>query len=77
MEQTIDYIKKNKQIRDVLISGGDPLILSDAKLDYILSALRSVPQIEILRIGTRIPITLPYRITDGLLKVYQNINLYG
>jgi len=69
VEQTIDYIKKNKQIRDVLISGGDPLILSDAKLDYILSALRSVPQIEILRIGTRIPITLPYRITDGLLKV--------
>jgi lysine 2,3-aminomutase len=69
LEQTIDYIKKNKQIRDVLISGGDPLILSDAKLEYILGALRSVPQIEILRIGTRIPITLPYRITDGLVKV--------
>lgn len=69
LEQAIDYIKKNKQIRDVLISGGDPLILSDTKLDYILSSLREIPQIEVLRIGTRIPITLPQRITDGLLKI--------
>lgn len=69
LEQAIGYIKKNKQIRDVLISGGDPLILSDSKLEYILSSLRDVPQIEILRIGTRIPITLPQRITDGLLNI--------
>lgn len=69
LEQAIGYIKKNKQIRDVLISGGDPLILSDNKLEYILSSLRAITQIEILRIGTRIPVTLPYRITDGLLNV--------
>jgi lysine 2,3-aminomutase len=68
VDQAVLYIKKNKQIRDVLISGGDPLLLSDNKLDYILGALRELPQIEILRIGTRVPITLPQRITDSLLK---------
>lgn len=69
LEQAIMYIKKNKQIRDVLISGGDPLILPDSKLEYILSSLREIPQIEILRIGTRAPITLPQRITEGLLNI--------
>lgn len=69
LEGAINYIKKNKQIRDVLISGGDPLIFSDSKLDFILGSLRGIPQIEILRIGTRIPITLPFRITDSLLNM--------
>ena len=69
IEQAISYIKKNKQIRDVLISGGDPLILSDTKLEYIISSLRKVPQIEIIRIGTRIPLTLPYRITPRLVDM--------
>lgn len=69
LEEAIGYIKKNKQIRDVLISGGDPLIFSDTKLDFILSSLRAIPQIEIIRIGTRVPITLPYRITDNLLNI--------
>lgn len=69
LEQVIGYIKKKKNIRDVLISGGDPLILSDDKLEYILSSLRKIPHIEILRIGTRIPITLPQRITNGLLDI--------
>lgn len=69
VEAAIAYIKKNKQIRDVLISGGDPLILSDDKLEYILSALRKVPQIEIVRIGTRIPITMPQRITKELVTM--------
>lgn len=74
LEQAISYIKKNKQIRDVLISGGDPLILSDSKLEYILSSLREIPQIEILRIGTRIPITLPQRITENLLNILTKYN---
>lgn len=69
LEQAITYIKKNKNIRDVLISGGDPLVLPDSKLEYILSSLRAISQIEILRIGTRAPITLPQRITDGLLNL--------
>lgn len=71
LEQAVKYIKKNKEIRDVLVSGGDPLILTDSKLDYILSSLREIPQVEILRIGTRIPITLPQRITDGLLNIFS------
>ena len=71
LEQAVGYIKKNKQIRDVLISGGDPLTYPDSKIDRILSAFRSLPQIEVLRIGTRIPITLPQRITEGLLKVLK------
>ena len=69
VEKAIHYIKKNKQIRDVLISGGDPLILSDTKLEFILSSFRKVDQIEMLRIGTRIPITLPYRITPRLVDI--------
>lgn len=69
LEQAVDYIKKNKQIRDVLISGGDPLILSDDALDNIFSSLREIPHVEILRIGTRMPITLPQRITEGLLRI--------
>lgn len=69
VEMALGYIKKHKQIRDVLISGGDPLTLPDKTLDYILNAFRSLDQIEILRIGTRIPITLPYRITPALLDI--------
>jgi len=77
LEQAVTYIKKNKQIRDVLISGGDPLTYSDNKLDYILKTLRAIPQIEIIRIGTRIPVTMPQRITDGLLNVLsRNHPLY-
>lgn len=69
LEDAIGYIKKNEQIRDVLISGGDPLILPDDKLEYILDSLRKISHIEILRIGTRIPITLPQRITPELADV--------
>ncbi|MCO1601743.1 lysine 2,3-aminomutase [Desulfosporosinus nitroreducens] len=67
----LDYIRSNPQIRDVLISGGDPLTLSDDRLDYILSNLRSIPNVEIIRIGTRTPVVLPMRITDKLIEVFQ------
>ncbi len=67
----LDYIRTNPQIRDVLISGGDPLTLSDDRLDYILSNLRSIPNVEIIRIGTRTPVVLPMRITDKLIQVLQ------
>jgi lysine 2,3-aminomutase len=72
----IEYIRKNKNIRDVLISGGDPLILSDTRLDQILSQIRRIKHVEILRIGTRVPIFLPQRITTNLcnvLKAYHPI----
>ncbi len=69
--QQIDYIKKHPEIRDVLLSGGDPLLLSDAKLDAILTELRKIKHIEFVRIGSRIPLFLPQRITPALCKILQ------
>src|SRR5436305_5380126 len=68
-DKQIEYIRQNPSIRDVLLSGGDPLLFSDEKLDYLLSRLRSIPHIEFLRIGTRIPIFLPQRITPELCAI--------
>ena len=73
-DKQIEYIKHNTSIRDVLLSGGDPLLFSDDKLEQLLSKLRSIPHIEFLRIGTRIPIFLPQRITEkfcAMLKKYH------
>ncbi|MBW2980605.1 KamA family radical SAM protein [Candidatus Woesearchaeota archaeon] len=70
----IDYIKEHKEIRDVILSGGDPLLLSDNYLGFILSELRKIRHVQIIRIGTRSPCTLPQRITPELcelLKRYQ------
>lgn len=77
-ERQIAYIRENKNIRDVLLSGGDPLLLSDDKLESLLSQLRSIPHVEFLRIGTRIPLFLPQRITPELcamLKKYHPLFL--
>jgi lysine 2,3-aminomutase len=70
----IEYIRNTPTIRDVLLSGGDPLLFSDEKLEALLSALRAIPHVEFVRIGTRIPIFLPQRITADLcamLKKYH------
>jgi lysine 2,3-aminomutase len=67
----IEYIASHKQIRDVLISGGDPLTLSDSRLEYLLSRLRKIPHVEIIRIGTKIPVVLPMRITGSLIKMIK------
>ncbi len=69
--QGIEYIRDNPQIRDVLLSGGDPFMLSNEYLDWILTELRSIPHIEIIRIGTRAPVTLPFRVTDDLVAVLK------
>jgi lysine 2,3-aminomutase len=61
-----DYLRRTQQIRDVLISGGDALALGDDKLDWILRRLRSIPNIEFIRIGTKMPAVLPQRITREL-----------
>ena len=77
-ERQIDYIRRTPAIRDVLLSGGDPLLLSDDKLEYLLRALRGIPHVEFLRIGSRIPIFLPQRITPELcamLKQYHPLFL--
>lgn len=73
-DRQIAYIEQHPEIRDVLLSGGDALLLSDDKLEHLLGRLRAIPQLEFLRIGTRIPIFLPQRITPELcamLKKYH------
>ncbi|OGQ98690.1 MAG: lysine 2,3-aminomutase [Deltaproteobacteria bacterium RIFOXYD12_FULL_57_12] len=70
----LDYLGRTPEIRDVLLSGGDPLLLEDEKLQWLLESLRRIPSIEIIRIGSRVPCTLPMRITTrlaALLKRYH------
>ncbi len=67
----IQYIRETPQVRDVLLSGGDPFMLSDDYLDWILSELRGIEHLEIIRIGTRMPVVLPYRITDKLVDILK------
>ncbi len=73
-EKIYQYIEANSQIRDVLISGGDPLMLSDGKLEEVLCRLRKIPHVEIIRIGSRIPVTLPQRITKNLAKLLKRFH---
>lgn len=70
-EAAFAYIRANKQIRDVLISGGDPLLLGDNLLEYIIKSVKSIPHVEFVRIGTRVPVTLPQRVTPNLVKMLQ------
>jgi lysine 2,3-aminomutase len=70
-EGAISYIEKTPTIRDVLISGGDPLILSDEKLAWLLTRLRRIPHVELLRIGTKAPVVLPQRITMPLVRILR------
>src|SRR5665648_1253867 len=67
----IEYIRNTPSVRDVLLSGGDPLMLSDEYLDWILTELNAIPHVEIVRIGTRMPVVLPYRITDELVQMLK------
>jgi lysine 2,3-aminomutase len=73
-EAQIDYIRRTPSIRDVLLSGGDPLLLSDEKLENLLSRLRAIPHVEFLRIGSRIPIFLPQRITPELCDMLRQFH---
>lgn len=71
MEAAFAYLERTPEIRDVLLSGGDPLLFSDDKLDAILTRLRSIPHIQFVRIGSRIPIFLPQRITPALCNMLK------
>lgn len=71
LTKAFDYIAANPQIRDVLLSGGDPLTLSDDRLDWILSGLRQIPHVEMIRIGTKVPAVLPQRITQKLVRMLK------
>jgi lysine 2,3-aminomutase len=70
-EMQIDYLKRTPQVRDVLLSGGDPLVLAPKILEEILSRLREIPHIEIIRIGSRVPVFMPMRITPELTDMLQ------
>jgi len=71
IRQAIEYIRKTPEIRDVLISGGDPLTLSTEKLEGIIKQIREIDHVEIIRIGTRTPVVLPMRITDELVNMLK------
>ncbi|CCQ90532.1 L-lysine 2,3-aminomutase [Nitrospina gracilis 3/211] len=71
LRQGIEYIAQHPEIRDVIMSGGDPLLVPDKELERILKALREIPHLEIIRIGTRVPGTLPDRITPELCEILK------
>ena len=71
LQKQIRYVEKSPKIRDVLLSGGDPLMLPDMKIEFILKNLRVIPHVEILRIGTRVPCTFPQRITPKLCNILK------
>ncbi|OPJ57760.1 lysine 2,3-aminomutase [Clostridium oryzae] len=71
VDNAIDYIAKTPVIRDVLISGGDPLLLSDENLEYIIKRLRAIPHVQIVRIGSRTPVVMPQRITENLVNMLK------
>jgi len=70
----IEYIRRTPAVRDVLLSGGDPLMLSDDHLEWLLTEIRAIPHVEVIRIGTRMPVVLPYRITDKLLEMLKKFH---
>ncbi|HVP21822.1 MAG TPA: lysine 2,3-aminomutase [Anaerolineaceae bacterium] len=70
-EAQIDYLKRTPEVRDVLLSGGDPLVLAPKLLEELLGRLREIPHIEIIRIGTRVPVFMPMRVTDDLCDMLQ------
>ena len=71
IEKAIAYIAKSPQVRDVVLSGGDALLVGDSKLEYIISKLRAIPHVEIIRIGSRTPVVLPQRITENLVEMLK------
>lgn len=71
INESIKYIKDNREIRDVLLTGGDAFLLSDKQIEYLLKELRKIDHVEIIRFGTRTPVTIPQRITDNLVNIIK------
>ena len=71
IQQSIDYIARTPQVRDVLLSGGDALMVSDEMLESIIKRLRDIPHVEIIRLGSRTPVVCPQRITDDLVNMLK------
>lgn len=71
LDACLDYIRRTPQVRDVLLSGGDGLLINDKIVEYLLSSLRAIPHVEIIRIGTRAPVVFPQRITENLCNIIR------
>ncbi len=71
IDKCIEYIKNNPEVRDILLSGGDCLLVSDDKLEYIIKRLKEIPHVEVIRLGTRTPVVMPQRITDELVNMLK------
>ena len=71
LEQGLNYIRQHPEISDVIISGGDPLMMTDRKVEQVVSGLRAIEHLEIIRIGSRVPVTLPQRITPELCQILK------
>jgi len=67
----LDWIRRTPEIRDVLLTGGDPLVFGDDRLEWLIRELRAIPHVEIVRLGTRLPVTLPMRVTPALCEMLQ------
>lgn len=77
LNAALEYVAANKEIRDVLLTGGDALMLPDETLDWILTELDKIPHVEIKRLGTRTPVSLPYRVTEDLCRMLsRHLPLY-
>ncbi|MCP4686804.1 MAG: KamA family radical SAM protein [Desulfobacterales bacterium] len=74
VDEGLEWIREHEEVRDVLITGGDPFILSDEKIEYLIRKIREIPHVQMIRFGTRAPIVLPQRITDGLKKVLDGFH---
>src|SRR6056297_687088 len=71
VQMGLDYIRNTPKVRDVLLSGGDPLMMPDEYIDWLLTEIQAIPHVEIVRLGTRMPVVLPYRITSDLVNVLK------
>ncbi|OJT20238.1 lysine 2,3-aminomutase [Archangium sp. Cb G35] len=71
MRRGLEYIRNHPEVRDVLISGGDPFLLSEERLEALLAPLHEIPHVEMVRIGTRVPVCLPMRVTDSLARLLR------
>jgi lysine 2,3-aminomutase len=71
LERAIGWIRRTPEIRDVLLTGGDPLVFADDRLEWLLAELRAIPHVELIRLGTRLPVTLPFRVTASLCRMLE------
>ncbi len=72
--EALDWIRRTPEIRDVLLTGGDPLVYSDDRLEWLLKELRGIPHVEVVRLGTRLPVTLPFRVTEALCRMLERFH---